>query len=86
MRKIVEEVDGEGLESFLGRRITLLCMNYIYTGRLIGMNATCVLLEDAAIVYETGPWAEKAYKDAQPLPSRLYVQLAAIESFGPLKG
>ena len=86
MRKIVEEVNEEGLESMLGERITLLCMNYIYTGKLVGVNATCVLLESPAIVYETGAWSEKGYKDAQALPSRLYVNLTAIEAFGPLKG
>ena len=36
MKKLVEvtEVDGEGLESFLGQEITLYCLNYIYTGEL----------------------------------------------------
>ena len=29
MKKIVNEVQGEGLEKLLGERVTLFCMNYI---------------------------------------------------------
>ena len=79
------EVDGEGLESFMGERITLFCMNYIYTGKLVGVNATRVKLEEPAIVYETGAFNEKGWKDAQALPHTLYVQIGAIEAFGMVK-
>ena len=85
MRKIVEEVSGEGLEKLLGEVVTLFCLNYIYTGKLLGVNASCVLLESASIVYETGPLMDKAWKDAQPLPNAWYVQIGSIESFGVLK-
>jgi hypothetical protein len=85
MRKIVEEVTGEGLEKLLGERVTLFCMNYIYTGKLVGVNATCVLLDDAAIVYETGAFTDKGWKDAQALPNQWYVQTSAIESFGVIR-
>ena len=54
MKKLVEEVVGEGLEKLLGERVTLFCANYIYTGKLTGVNENCVLLSEAAIVYETG--------------------------------
>ena len=85
MKKLVEEVSGEGLEKLLGERVTLFCMNYIYTGKLIGVNQSCVLLTDAAIVYETGGFTDKEWKDAQPLPHDWYVQIAAIESFGVIR-
>lgn len=85
MRKIVDEVDGEGLEKFLGEKVLLMCANYFYTGKLIGVNESCVLLENAAIVYETGAFTEPAYKDAQVIAPLWYVQTAAIESFGPGK-
>jgi hypothetical protein len=84
MKKIVE-VNDEGLEGLMGENVTLLCMNYFYTGKLIGVNATCVLLEDPKIVYETGEWTSKNYKDAQSLPGDIYVQTSAIEAFGILK-
>jgi hypothetical protein len=85
MKKIVNEVQGEGLEKLLGERVTLFCMNYIYTGTLTGVNETCVLLTGAAIVYETGAFTEKNWKDAQALPHDWYVSIASIESFGKLK-
>ena len=85
MKKIVQEVTGEGLEKLLGDRVTLFCANYIYTGTLSGVNENCVLLTDAAIVYETGLFSDKKWKDAQSLPDSWYVQVNAIESFGKLK-
>lgn len=85
MKKIVEEVSGEGLDKLLGERITLFCMNYIYTGKLSGVNEKCVLLTEASIVYETGSFTDKAWKDAQPLPGDWYVSTNSIESFGVLK-
>ena len=85
MKKIVNEVQGEGLEKLLGERVTLFCMNYIYTGVLTGVNETCVLLTDAAIVYETGAFDSNVWRDAQKLPHDWYVQTSSIESFGILK-
>jgi hypothetical protein len=81
----VVEVPNEGLISLLGQTVTLFCMNYIYTGVLTGVNDTCVLLESPKIVYETGAFTTKDWKDAQSLPNALYVQTAAIESFGIVK-
>ena len=79
----VTEVEGEGLEALLGQNVLLFCMNYIYTGKLIGVNSSFVKLEGAKIVYETGAFSDKAYKDAQNLPaSEWYVQTSAIESYG----
>ena len=85
MRKIVDDVTGEGLEKLLGETVTLFCLNYIYTGKLIGVNAVCVLLSEPKIVYETGPFTEARWKDAQALPHDLYVMIGAIESFGIVK-
>jgi hypothetical protein len=88
MKKIVEvtEVSGEGLEALLGQNVLLFCLNYIYLGRLIGVNSDCVLLEDPSIVYETGAFSAKQYGDVQRLHcDKWYVQRAAIESFGVAK-
>ncbi len=85
MKKIVIEVAGEGLEKLLGERVTLFCANYIYTGKLAGVNESYVLLTQAAVVYETGPFGDKKWKDSQDLPDEWYVQIHAIESFGRLK-
>ena len=85
MKRLIEEVNGEGLEKLLGERVTLFCAVYIYTGKLIGVNSSCVLLEEASIVYETGEFSEKQWKDAQKLRGNWYVQIGMIESFGILK-
>lgn len=89
MKQLVEvkEVDGEGLIGLMGQTVTLFGAVYIYTGKLVGVNDTFVKLEDASIVYETGPFGEKAWKDAQKLPNKFwYVKTDMIESFGILKG
>ena len=86
MKKIIEVVDGDGLKSLLGETVTLLCANYFYTGKLIGVNKDDVLLESPKIVYETGDWAKPEWADAQKLPaSTLYVRTAFIEAYGVLK-
>ena len=84
MKKIVE-VSDEGLEGLLGETVTLFCMNYFYTGKLVGVNDSCVRLDDPKIVYETGEWSSKDWSDAQSLPGSIYVQVSSIEAFGILK-
>ena len=81
----VEMVDGEGLVALIGSPVLLFCANYFYAGILRGVNESCVLLEDAKIVYETGILADDGFKDAQALPGEWYVNIAAIESFGVAK-
>ena len=85
MKVLVQEKEGEGLVAHLGKNVTLFCDTYIYTGKLVGVNETCVKLESAAIVYETGAFSSKDWKDAQELPNNWYVQVNRIESFGILK-
>ena len=85
LKKLIEVTD-EGLEGLLGQQITLLCMNYIYTGKLTGVNDKFVQIADPKIVYETGEWSSKSWMDAQAPPSDvLYVCLSAVESYGVLK-
>lgn len=81
----VQEVENEGLISLMGQRVTLFCGVYIYTGTLIGVNETFVKLKDAAIVYETGEFSSKTWKDAQKLPQDWYISANSVESFGVLK-
>ena len=85
MKKLVNvvEVEGEGLDALIGEQVMLFGLNYIYAGQLTGVNDSIVQLTGAKIVYETGPFTEKGYRDAQPLPGEAwYVQRGAIESFG----
>lgn len=87
MKKLVAvtEVEDDGFEGLIGENVTLFCLNYIYTGKLVGVNDRFVLLENAKVVYETGPFGDKSWKDAQPLPQQWRVMLSAVESYGILK-
>lgn len=85
MKKIIECSNSEGLELFLGERITLMCQMYFYTGRLIEVHNDFVKLEDAHIVYETGSFDNDKWEDAQKLPNNWNVMKSCIESFGILK-
>jgi len=88
MKKLVNvtEVETEGLMKLMGEKVTFFCLNYIYTGELIGVNDTCVLLKNPAIVYETGKFSDSEYKDEQSLcVEEFYVHMNCIESFGVLK-
>lgn len=82
----VTEEENEGLMALMGKTVTFFCMNYIYAGKLVGVNKTCIKLENAHIVYETGAFTDKKFKDAQKLNDTFYLQIDTIESFGELKG
>jgi hypothetical protein len=84
MKKLVQmqEVEGQGMEALLGQKVTLFCANYIYHGILEGLNKDDIILTDAYIVYETGPFADKGFKDAQKLADEWRLRTAAIESYG----
>lgn len=86
MRKLVQvtEVEGQGLDALLGQKVTLFCLNYIYYGELIGVNDTDILLKNAFIVYETGAFDQKGFKDAQKLADEWRVRTSVIESYGVL--
>jgi hypothetical protein len=81
----VVEVTG-GAETLLGQTVYLACTSYAYTGLLTGVNDKFVEVENPHIVYETGPWSGKDWKDAQKLPTdRLVVYQAQIESMFAVK-
>jgi hypothetical protein len=81
MKMVVEEVNGEGLESLLGKNVMIWCMNYIYAGKLIGVNERDVKLTNAQVVYETGDLCANEWKDGQKLPNDLFVRTSSIESY-----
>lgn len=82
---VMSDEEGTGFDTLKGKVITIFSLNYIYTGKLIEINDSCVLLEDPSIVYETGELTSKSWEDAQELPNKLYVQMNCIESFGIVK-
>ena len=86
MKRIIESEELSGLKELLGENVLLLCANYFYSGKLAGVNKSCVELENPCIVYETGAWDNKAYADVQKLHAkRWFVSTDSIESYGPGK-
>jgi hypothetical protein len=84
LQTVVENSE-EGFLSLMGQNVTLFCANYIYAGKLVGVNDSQLKLEDAKIVYETGAFSTKDWKDAQSLPNAIYVRFSAIEMYTVLK-
>lgn len=81
MRKLIE-VENEGYEKLLGEQVLVFCMNYIYTGKLAGVNTDKILLENPYIVYQTGAFDKKSFEDAQKLHDEIFISIASIESLG----
>lgn len=76
------EVEREGLLALISKKVLVMCMNYFYTGELVGVNNTCIKLKDCHQVMETGSHTDPKFKDAQWIGNDWYIQLSAIESFG----
>jgi len=86
LKQLIESDKAEGLESLLGESVLLMCMNYFYAGKLIGVNEADVILEDARIVYDTGTWSNDSYSDAQKIgPKEWLIRVYSIESYGKVE-
>ena len=80
--KMIAEVKDEGMETLLGKQVILFCINYFYIGELIGVGKREVKLKNPSIVYETGPFTDAKWKDAQRLHVDVHrVRIPAIESY-----
>lgn len=79
----VVETESDGLEKMLGEMVQIWCVNYIYAGRLIGVNTDSVCLAESVVVYETGKMTDKGWKFAESTGlDELFIKTAAIESYG----
>lgn len=83
MKKLVnvQEVEDEGLISLMGEEVIILCSNYHYAGKLVGVNDKFILLEKGGIVFETGAFTDSKWKDFQQVGKALYIMTNSIESF-----
>ena len=81
------EVPNSGLVSLIDKTITVYCSAYIYSGKLVGVNDTCIELSGTKIVYDTGSFSNKDWATAEKFPGdgQWFVQNSSIESFGILK-
>ena len=82
MKVVLTEIQGNGLEALLGKKVILYCMNYFYAGTLTGVNEKDVILTDAHIVYDTGAHDAAKFSDAQKIASEWRIRTGAIESYG----
>jgi len=81
----IQDVDN-GYINLLGKEVYVSCGNYAYTGVLIGVNSSIIEIMDPSIVYETGPWNQKNWKDNQRLPTEFaFVNIDHIESLFAVK-
>lgn len=86
MKQLVKEVENEGLDGLLGKRVLLMSAGYFYEGELVGANSKFVKLSDPHVVYETGKWTDVKYLDIQKMhKDTWYVQTGLIESYGESK-
>ena len=79
----IEKVDDQtdAYEAYMGKHVCVYGMNYIYYGKLTGVNTTCIEVSEPRIVYETGAFTNATFKDAQKLPTEaILVQRNAVES------
>ena len=73
-------------DSLVGEVVTLVCVNYIYTGYLEEVSEYCARLNPAFVVYQTGEHdVRKPWLDKRPFPGEWFVALDALESFGRWK-
>lgn len=79
------EVEREGLLALIGKNVLIFCVNYFYTGELIGVNEYCIKIKNCYQVFETGPHNDSKFKDAQKIGDEWYLNTGAIESFGETK-
>ncbi len=84
LEKIVE-VEKEGFFALFGQTVTIFALNYIWVGKLVGVNDTQIKLEKPKIVFETGAFNTKSYKTAEALPNDMYIRTSAIEAYGVVK-
>lgn len=86
MKKVVEttEVEGEGLEAFLNEQIFIICRSYFYTGKLMGVNTDCILLEGAEVVLESGSLSGSTFTTTEKVAgNKIYITKNSIEAFFP---
>ena len=74
------------LSHLIGEKVTFFCLNYIYHGEVVACDFRGVSLKNPKIVYETGDFEEKGFKNAELVYSDLFrLNHASIESYCILK-
>jgi hypothetical protein len=77
-----------GFDSLLNKTVLIICAGYFYEGKLTGVNATFVELEDAFVVYNPDTLSAANIKKCtrDKLPAKKWnVQIGSVESYGELQ-
>ena len=82
MKKIIIEVENEGLVALMGEEVVIYAGVFIYSGVLDGVNDKFIRLTGARVVYDTGPLQGKEFLKDEETGTAWYVMTHAIESFG----
>ncbi|MDP2607288.1 MAG: hypothetical protein Q8S00_32525 [Deltaproteobacteria bacterium] len=69
-----------GAANLIGKQVMVWCGIYIYTGVLVSVTPDELVLDNASVVYETGPLCGPP-QTAQKLPAQLSIRLSAIECY-----
>lgn len=69
------------MHPLMGKKVVIMCSNYIYAGTLEATEVDVIVLGSPSIIYETGEWGAPKWKDAQKLPTkRSYIERGSVES------
>lgn len=81
--KVMETVGG--WDTLLNKKVLVICAGYFYEGKLTGVNASFVELEDTTIVYNPDSFTRdnvaKCLRDKLPT-KKWYIDRSAVESYG----
>jgi len=74
------------MHPLLGKIVAVMGANYIYTGELLSVTMDTVVIKDPRLIYETGLWTDKQWKDAQKMPTdAMYIERSGIEGMFEVK-
>lgn len=68
-------------KNLVGQYVYVACGNYAYAGKLGAMDGGFVRIDDATVVYETGPWSSARWMTEEKLPTKsgVIVNVANVE-------
>jgi hypothetical protein len=86
MKRIQEVIQTQvdGLDKLLGENVEVYCLNYIYAGKLIGVNDQDICLGACVLVYETGTLSDHSgYTLVESFGvAERFIRKSVIESYG----
>lgn len=80
--ELAPNVSTDSFLNYLNMPLLVHGTNYIYAGVLTGVNGQLIELQEAGVVFDTGEYTGKMqFKDFQKVPSNVYLNKCALESW-----